>query len=123
MDILYFLKERTRFIRYYYETAAEPFHEIKRKIKAKEEPFDDPPYSEDVEPPFLEEWIEAETALEILGRTCILLLSTSLQLYFRTWESELDTSTNRKTCVLADVWRDAGGLVGDGGRFGALVGS
>lgn len=89
MDVLFFLKERTKFIRYFYETAAEPFRETIRKIEAGEAPFDDPPYSEDGEPPFLEEWLEADTALEMLGRSCISMLSASLQLYFRTWEGEL----------------------------------
>lgn len=89
MDVLYFLKERTKFIRFFYETAGEPFRETIRKIEADEAPFDDPPYSEHGEPPFLEEWLEAQTALEVLGRTCISMLSGSLQLYFKTWESEL----------------------------------
>ncbi len=89
MDVLFFLKERTKFIRYFYETAAHPFHETKRKIEAREAPFDNPPYSEDGEPPFLEEWIEAEEGLEVLGRACISMLSASLQLYFKTWEHEL----------------------------------
>ena len=39
MDVLYFLKERTQFIRKYYETASEPFREIMRKIEAGEAPF------------------------------------------------------------------------------------
>ena len=47
------------------------------------------PYSEDGEPPFLEEWEEACTSLELLGATCISMLSESLKLYFTTWESEL----------------------------------
>lgn len=88
MDVLWFLKQRTGFIRRYYETAAAPFLEIIRKIEAEEEPFE-PPYSEDEEPPFLEEWIEANTALEILGATCVSMLSEALKLYFMTWEREL----------------------------------
>lgn len=89
MDVLFFLKERTKFIRYFYETAAEPFRETMRKIKAGEAPFDNPPYTEDGEPPFLEEWMEADEGLEVLGRACISMLSASLQLYFKTWENEL----------------------------------
>jgi hypothetical protein len=34
MDVLYFLKERTRLIRNYYEHAARPLNEIVRKIEA-----------------------------------------------------------------------------------------
>jgi hypothetical protein len=37
----------------------------------------------------MEEWSEANSALEMLGRTCISILSASLQLYFKTWENEL----------------------------------
>lgn len=89
MDVLYFLKDRTAFIRYFYENAAAPFNETKRKIENDEPPFDDPPYSEEAEPPYLEEWIQADSALEVLGRTCISLLSASLKLYFSYCENEL----------------------------------
>ena len=92
MDVLYFLKERTRLIGEYYEHAARPFNEIIRKIEAEEEPYI-PPYSEDPEPAFLSEWIEADELLEVTGRCCISMLSASLQLYFKTWEHEL-----RLTC-------------------------
>ena len=97
MDVLFFLKERTRFIRYFYQTAAEPFRETIRKIEAGEAPFDDPPYSEDGEPPFLEEWLAADTALAMLGRTCISMLSASLQLYFKTWEGELGVTWEKES--------------------------
>ena len=90
MDVLFFLKERTKFIRYFYKAAGKPFHETMLKIKEGEPPFDDPPYSEDGEPPYLDEWMRAEDGLEVLGRTCISMLSSSLQLYFKTWESELN---------------------------------
>lgn len=92
MDVLYFLKERTRLIREYYEHAAQPFNEIIRKIEAEEEPYI-PPYSEDPEPAFFREWIEADELLEVTGRYCISMLSASLHLYFKTWEHEL-----RLTC-------------------------
>lgn len=88
MDILFFLKDRTRLIRQYYEHAASSFDEIIRKIEAEEEPYV-PPYSEDGEPPFLSEWIEADELREVTGRCCLSMLSASLQLYFRTWEHSL----------------------------------
>lgn len=88
MDVLWFLKERTKFIRNYYETAGAPFLETIRKIEAEEAPFE-PPYSEDEEPAFLAEWGDADTSLEILGATCISMLSESLKLYFSTWEELL----------------------------------
>ena len=89
MDVLFCLKKRVKFIRYFYDTAGEPFRETMRKIEAGDPPFDNPPYSEDGEPSYLEEWMEADEGLEVLGRTCFSMLSPSLQLYFKTWESEL----------------------------------
>jgi hypothetical protein len=55
LDINFFLKLRTEFIRYYYAEAVKPFLDIQRKIEKGLRPFNDPPYSEDPEPPFLEE--------------------------------------------------------------------
>lgn len=89
MDVLYFFQERTRFIRRFYNTAAQPFETIQVAIEKELPPFDDPPYSEDSEPAFLSEWLEADEALEILGRTCLSMLYPSLQLYFQTWERQL----------------------------------
>lgn len=89
MDTLFFFKERTRFIRQFYDTAAAPFMQTMKAIEDKSPPFDNPPYREDGEPPYLTEWIEASEALEVLGRTCLSMLSPSLQLYFRTWEQRL----------------------------------
>jgi hypothetical protein len=89
MDIAYFLKQRTAFIRQFYDVASFPFIERKRKIEAKEEPFI-PPYSEDEEPPFLEEWIEADESFHVLGYSCLSMLSAALQLYFKTWEIQFN---------------------------------
>lgn len=86
MDIEYFLKSKTAFIRYFYEKAVQPFIEIKTAIENKEEPFV-PPISgeEDAEPPFLEEQMEAETGIETIGHTCISMLSSSLHLFLKSW--------------------------------------
>jgi len=107
MDILYFLKERTRLIRQYYEQAAEPFSDIIRKIETEEEPFV-PPYSEAPEPAFLAQWIEATELLEVTGRCCVSMLSASLQLYLQTWDRMLGLQC--KTGFKANFKRD--GLVG-----------
>jgi hypothetical protein len=79
MDVLYFLKDRTQFIRQYYETAAEPFLEIMRKIDTGESPFDDLRFYPEDEPPFQAEWSHANTSLEVLGRSCISMLSATTQ--------------------------------------------
>lgn len=84
MDVLYFFKGRTRFLPYFYDSAAAPFRETMRKIEAGEAPFASPPYREDGEPPYLDEWVEASEAVEVLRRSCLSMLSASLNLYFRT---------------------------------------
>ncbi len=89
MDVLFFLKQRTAFVSRFYDTAAAPFEECRRKIEAEEDPYV-PPYSEDDEPAFLSEWSEAKESLDVLGYSCISMLSASLQLYLQTWDRELD---------------------------------
>ena len=88
MDVRYFLSRRLDFIRQFYEMSSAPFIERKRLIEAEEEPFV-PPYSEDPEPAYLEEWLEAEESLQVLGRTCISMLATVFHLYFKTWERQI----------------------------------
>lgn len=89
MDIEFFLKRRTAFIRYFYENSAKPFNDIKTAIENEEEPYI-PPYSEEGEPPFLEEWMDAEQGLDTVGHVCISMLSSSLQLFLKTWVSRLE---------------------------------
>lgn len=96
MEIQYFLEERTAFIRYYYKTASESFHEIQRKIEAEEPPFDNPFYSEDGEPPFLEEHGDAADGLNMLGRTAITMLKQAMQDYFNEWETRLNVPRDRE---------------------------
>lgn len=88
MDVRYFLTRRVNFIRQFYEMSSAPFIERKRQIEAEEEPFV-PPYSEDPEPAFLEEWLEAEESLQVVGRTCISMLAAVFHLYFKTWERQV----------------------------------
>lgn len=88
MDLQYFLSRRAEFIRQFYQTSAAPFVERKRRIEAGEEPFI-PPHSEAPEPPFLDEWLEAEESLQFLGCTCISMLAAAFHLYFKTWEHQL----------------------------------
>lgn len=89
MDVLYFLEGRTRFIRYYYETAATSFLDIQHKIENEEPPYNDPPWDDSGEPAFLDEFLTAEDGLMILGRSCLSLVSGSISLYFSAWEQEL----------------------------------
>lgn len=88
MDVGYFLNRKVSFIRQFYEMSSAPFVERKRQIEAEEEPYI-PPYSEDPEPAFLEEWMEAEESLQLVGRTCISMLAAVLHLYFKTLEHQI----------------------------------
>lgn len=89
MNAVFFLKQRTSFIRFFYEESAAAFRNIQAKISARESPFDDRPYSEDPEPPYLEEWMQAETGVEVLGQSCVSLLSDTLKLYFATLQERV----------------------------------
>ncbi len=78
MDIRYFLSSRIAFIRQFYATASGPYVERKRKIEVREEPFV-PPYSEDGEPPFLDEWLKADESLHVLAYSCLSCRESVLQ--------------------------------------------
>lgn len=95
MDVLFFLQNRTDFIRRYYDASAAPFLETQRKIEAEEPPFV-PPYSEDEEPPFLTEWLDAQMALDVLGQNCVSLLAATLKLYLQTWDDLLGLASYKR---------------------------
>jgi hypothetical protein len=84
MEVRYFLNRRIAFIRQLFETTSAPYIERIRKIEGEEEPFV-PPYSEDGEPPFLEEWIEADESLHILAYSCVSMLAAAMHLYLEAW--------------------------------------
>ncbi|ATG48533.1 hypothetical protein CEW89_13740 [Celeribacter ethanolicus] len=81
MDICWFLKQRLDFIRNHYDCSASNFLNTIRKIESGEAPFDNPPYSEDGEPAFQIEWEEANTSVDLIGISCVSLLSDALKLY------------------------------------------
>lgn len=93
MDVRFFLNRRIAFIKQLYVTASDPFRERKQKIEAKEEPFISS-YSEEGEPQFLEEWLEAEESVQAIGLFCISMLSVTLHLYFKTWEQQIGISVD-----------------------------
>lgn len=95
MDVGFFLKRRIAFIRQLYSTASAPYVERKRKIEAEEYPFV-PPYSEDDEPAFLEEWIEADESLHVLAYSCVSMLEAALHLYLKTWEGQFGIPSDFK---------------------------
>ena len=89
MDVLYFLSERTRFLRYVYERASVPFVETKERIRAADPPYDNPPFDDSGEPAYLEEWQDADAALEFLGQACLSHLAASLRLYLDAAREEI----------------------------------
>ena len=66
-----------------------PFSVITAAIEKGVEPFV-PPYSEDPEPPFLEEWLEASAGIQAVGHAALSMLSSSLQLFLKEWVGRLE---------------------------------
>lgn len=83
MDVVSFLDKRIRFILTLHEKGGEAFELEKRLIDEQRPPYDNPPYSEDGEPPFLEQWMDAENSIAVLGGVCITMLSEALKGYFK----------------------------------------
>ncbi|MBC3199599.1 hypothetical protein [Pseudomonas poae] len=88
MDIRYFLEQRLAFVKQLYLNGASPFEDRKWKIENEEAPFI-PPYSEDAEPAYLNEWLEADSSVQVLGSACLSMIAASLHLYFKEWERRL----------------------------------
>lgn len=95
MDVLYFLKQRTSFIRTLYGGAVASFEDQIRRIETEEEPFV-PRYSGDDESPFLDEWIEADECRDVIGHACLSLLAASLRLFLDTWDEELNMNCSTR---------------------------
>ena len=121
MDVLWFLNKRLDFAVQFYETAAAPFRERLRQIEAEEPPYV-PPYSEDGEPPYLAEWIEAHDSLQTLAYSCVSMISAAIHLYFRTWERESGRRIDRKDESLMAVFSKRGYLYGYAAHFMACGG-
>lgn len=90
LDIEFFLKERTRITLYFYTNASKPFIEIMEAIENNYAPYDNPPYSEDGEPPFLSEWLEANDAYLSVGLTALSMLSSAIQLFLSCWADRIE---------------------------------
>lgn len=100
MDILAGLKDKLSFIERFYQSAASPFVNRKRAIDAHEAPFDcsgmDPEeYSG--EPPYLDEWLEADECLNLVGQAALSLVQGALREYLDGYLSlrGLDPPTGR----------------------------
>lgn len=92
MDLSFFLRDRLKIVRLFLDEAPKPFHEIKRKIEAEEAPYVpgyfDPDHHDPCEPPFQDQWIEADQTSEVIPMLAISLLSDSLRIYFAEMEKD-----------------------------------
>ncbi len=86
MNVLFFLKERTNFIRQFYTTTSAPYNELIRKNVEGEEPFVSQSWDDEGE--FYPEWKEAQDSLHVIGSLCVSMLSAALKLYLGSWEEE-----------------------------------
>lgn len=89
MDILAGLRDKLRFIERHYAAASEPFRDTKRKIEDGQEPFEppafDPETATDFEPPFLEEWQEADESLNIEGQAALKMVHNAFRNYLKSF--------------------------------------
>src|SRR5579863_8061892 len=84
MDLHYFLDARLKFIEELYDTAVEPFEEIKRKIEAHEHPYVDTRNPEDYdEPAFILEWQQADDSVMVIGHWCLCMVQATLHAYLK----------------------------------------
>lgn len=84
MDLVFFLRDRLKFAKYFYSNASKPFTNIVAAIENEEPPFV-PEYDESEEPPYLQEWQDAKTGLESVGLTALSMVASSLQLFLNDW--------------------------------------
>lgn len=85
MDLSHFLRERTALIRLFYEKGRLPFDQMQKDIEDEVPPWEPPPFNpetDDPEPPFVAEYMQAEHARELIGLFAVSLLSDTLKLYF-----------------------------------------
>ncbi|MGO8170550.1 hypothetical protein ACC764_08560 [Rhizobium ruizarguesonis] len=90
MDVKHFADLRANFIRMFYKEGRKPFDTIQKAIDEQAPPFDEPPYGYDIEsgePAYLTEWLEAEMAINVLGYSCLAMLSNSLKIAFTNFEN------------------------------------
>jgi len=90
MDLVYFLRERVGFVRYFYGATVSVFDETKRKIDEGEEPFADWPPGEDSDTPaFAEEWGRADFATNVIGLACLGMLQSVFQSFLKEHLTEM----------------------------------
>lgn len=81
MALFEFLEDKLEFISKFYDTAAGPFETDLKKIDGHEEPYDTFGDEEDVEPPFLSQWLADTESLNLLGKACLCLVQSAFRSY------------------------------------------
>ncbi|SHJ95040.1 hypothetical protein SAMN02745911_3792 [Aureimonas altamirensis DSM 21988] len=92
MDLSYFMRERTALIRLFYTKCRLPFDEMQQEIEAEVPPWEPPPFNPDYdspEPAFVEEFMQAEHARELVGLFAVSLLADTLKGYFEELQRDL----------------------------------
>src|SRR5689334_8765195 len=90
MDLDHFLNQRLKFVEYFYTSTTTAFEEIKRKIDAGEPPYIDTRAGEECdEPAFLEEWLNADAAMNVAGVACLDILQSTLHVFLEEYVREI----------------------------------
>ncbi|TIM05523.1 hypothetical protein [Mesorhizobium sp.] len=92
MDLSYWMRQRTDIIRLFYDKGRVPFEQLKREIEEEVRPWEPPyfnPETDDPEPAFLAEWMQADETRELVGMLAVSLLADTLSLYFVELEREI----------------------------------
>lgn len=92
MDLSYWMRQRTDIIRLFYDKGRVPFEQLKRDIEEEVRPWERPyfnPDTDDPEPAFLAEWMQADQTRELVGMLAVSLLADTLSLYFVELEREI----------------------------------
>jgi hypothetical protein len=103
MDIRFFFEQRLEFIKQLYINGSAPFEERMSKIEKGLGPFI-PPYSEDGEPPFQFEWEEADASIQVLGSSCLSMISASLHIYLVAWQNRLGPAPDCTKSAFKNGW-------------------
>lgn len=92
MDLAYWTRQRTDIIRLFYDKGRVPFEQLKRDIEEEVRPWEPPyfnPETDNPEPAFLAEWMQADQTRELIGMLAVSLLADTLSLYFVELEREI----------------------------------
>jgi hypothetical protein len=82
MDLVALIQGRINFIRRFYEKAARPFETTKHQIEKRKGRYQHNPSGydpQDCEPPYLDDWFEADVALNVVGQSCLCLTQISFR--------------------------------------------